>query len=516
MDEHVPVENILLATFTEKAAKELITRISNRTIEIGMPINISDMLIGTLHSIFLRLLDEYRQYTTLKRNYRTLDGFDQQYLIYQNNKRFDEIDGIKLLLNNCETYLWSSAQKLCSLVNKVSEENLDLDLLAKCENDKLKVLATVVRTYRSILAEENALDFSLIQTHFWHLLKNEEVLGKLRQRIRYLMVDEYQDTNIIQEQILLKLASPHHRICAVGDDDQALYRFRGATVENILRFRENFPSGCQKIELTKNYIDEVPLAQIKHAYSFTSHILVYENCPVQYKFFRELEFTPIRTNAVMFGTLVHQTIEDVHRAVLNGHAELVTHESIDEWLHDNYRQLSRNTGLYLSEGGLGVVRKHVCNYVEYAQKNWSIIRYAEVPVTLQQPKFILEGKIDLIRGDGNSIELLDFKSEKKPDRFSEDGRDKLKRYKRQLEIYAYLIEKRYGMHVTRMHLYYTGAESESPFISFDYNAKSIQKTIAEVTNIVDRIETKDFRQPPTKRCNQLCGNCDLKHFCDNI
>lgn len=105
---------------------------------------------------------------------------------------------------------------------------------------------------------------------------------------------------------------------------------------------------------------------------------------------------------------------------------------------------------------------------------------------------------------------------KKPDRFSEDGRDKLKRYKRQLEIYAYLIEKRYGMHVTRMHLYYTGAESESPFISFDYNAKSIQKTIAEVTNIVDRIETKDFRQPPTKHCNQLCGNCDLKHFCDNI
>lgn len=67
------------------------------------------------------------------------------------------------------------------------------------------------------------------------------------------MVDEYQDTNIIQEQILLKLASPHHRICVVGDDDQALYRFRGATVENILRFRENFPSGCQKIELTKNY-----------------------------------------------------------------------------------------------------------------------------------------------------------------------------------------------------------------------------------------------------------------------
>ena len=104
----------MLATFTEKAAKELITRISNRTIEIGMPINISDMLIGTLHSIFLRLLDEYRQYTTLKRNYRTLDDFDQQYLIYQNNKRFDEIDGIKLLLNNCETYLWLSAQKLCS------------------------------------------------------------------------------------------------------------------------------------------------------------------------------------------------------------------------------------------------------------------------------------------------------------------------------------------------------------------------------------------------------------------
>lgn len=943
VDKHIPAENILLATFTEKAAKELVTRISNRAIELNVVINISDMLIGTLHSIFLRLLDEYREFTPLKRNYRTLDQFDQQYLIYQHNKRFAKIDSIKeLLKNNQEIYYWSSACTLSQLINKVADENLDLDKLAQCESIKLRALAEVTRTYRAILEEENALDFSLIQTYFWNLIQNEDILSEIRARIHYLMIDEYQDTNRIQEQILLKLAAPENRICVVGDDDQALYRFRGATVENILRFQENFkvsPDGgdlegavCPKIELSKNYrshhdiidfynrwmeqtwaekdesgswsdgdrcyrhekiienasiqtpesapytgvvkvmganaenwfenfyqfieklktnrkitdynqiavlarsvknsnvinlaqyleehgvpvfspradlffarreirliigafaflfpktlelkewydtkarlkvpsypyecllyfgqelrnnpekhrflrqwaarkalelselrentnytfsnlfyeliqfplfrelvnvdlhsgvqdlrpaynlalfikllakyeyiyniivlkperlardvniffntylkflfdgglsefedfdmvtpsgcvsfmtihqskglefpitcvasladvpksehdeidkliaeqyhqrepyepparikyfdfwrryytafsrarnllvltgvdnhhferqprerftpskfflqayhnipdadclftptqlnalhIDEVTPAQIKHAYSFTSHILVYENCPIQYKFFRELEFTPVRTNAVMFGTLVHQTIEDVHRAVLAGHPERVTYEAMDAWLHENYRYLSRHTGLYLSESGLGVILKHVRNYVEYAQKDWGKIREAEVPVTLQQPKYILEGNIDLIRGDGDSVELLDFKSEKKPDRNTEDGREKLKRYRSQLEIYAYLVEQRYGLNVSKMHLYYTGAESESPFISFDYNAKSIQNTIGEVTNIVERIESKVFRQPPTRRCKQLCGNCDLKPFCD--
>ena len=253
VDKKVPAENILLATFTEKAAKELITRISNRALELGVTVNISDMLIGTLHSIFLRILDEYRQYTPLKRNYRKLDAFEQQYLIYMRHERFVDVEGIDWLINSKAMSYWSSAKTISSLVDKVAEDNIDLDLLAKCNDEKLRALAEVTRIYRTILEEENAIDFSLIQTYFWNLLKNDKILEELRRRIRYIMIDEYQDTNVVQEQILLKIAAQHHRICVVGDDDQALYRFRGATVENILRFQEKFPSECQKIELFKNY-----------------------------------------------------------------------------------------------------------------------------------------------------------------------------------------------------------------------------------------------------------------------
>jgi DNA helicase-2/ATP-dependent DNA helicase PcrA len=132
---------------------------------------------------------------------------------------------------------WNFAKDISALVSRPSEENLDLEKLSSCsDSENLPVLAAITKEYRALLKENNALDFSLIQTMMWELLKDEYVLNDLREKIQYLMIDEYQDTNRIQEQILLKLASPKNKICVVGDDDQALYRFRGATVENILRF----------------------------------------------------------------------------------------------------------------------------------------------------------------------------------------------------------------------------------------------------------------------------------------
>ena len=68
--------------------------------------------------------------------------------------------------------------------------------------------------------------------------------------------------------------------------------------------------------------------------------------------------------------------------------------------------------------------------------------------------------------------------------------------------------------MSRMHLFYTGTQSESPFISYDYNASEVPQAISEVANIVERIENKDFRMPATNHCQQLCAKCDLKHFCD--
>lgn len=937
-DLNVPASNIMVATFTEKAARELVSRISSLAHKLGITIDISDMYIGTLHSIFLNILEEYRAHTSLARNYRVLDDFEKQYLIFQNAERFNKIENLNVLVNG--HFGWNFAKDIASLVSRPSEENLDLEKLSSCTDcASLPVLAALTNEYRALLAENNALDFSLIQTMMWELLKDEYVLNDLREKIQYLMIDEYQDTNRIQEQILLKLSKPKNRICVVGDDDQALYRFRGATVENILRFQENFAKGeCKKIELNDNFrsqkdiiafynkymkspwlsvdkdgstgnwegengeqfrydktirhakntsekeenypgvirvmgnakvdvwckevfdfitalkekgilknynqiavlsysvkndntrslaqyleehgiptfsprsdmfferkeiklaigfymfifpkliedvlkpnpdyrkaddvysyyeecakyfgeeirkdkaryksllifatqkfkelanlthntdyafadlfyqilqfplfkelidveldsgvqdlrpaynlakfsqlltrfeamfnvnvfiaekknlhwvlkqlfgnylnflydggleeyedfdmvtpngcisfmtihqskglqfpvtmvtslgrsprksfdtldediaqyyhhempweplnrtkyfdfwrlyytafsraqnllvlsdldtsrggkishqhncpskyfdavyndvpdweelfesgnttpeLEEVKPSDIKHEYSFTSHILLYEACPLQYKFFRELEFMPVRNNSFLFGTLVHQTIEDIHKTVLEGRANEVTNEKIDAWLSENYRQISKAENAYFSESSLRAVRKNIQNYVDYAKDDWQKVKEAEVPVTLQQEDYILEGKIDLVRGQGDTYEILDFKTGKKPDVNDPESKERLTQYRRQLEIYAKIIHERTGKEISRLNLFYTGTTDESPIVSYKYENASVEKTIKDVTDVVHRIEAKDFAIK--KKCNpKQCGECDFRFYC---
>ncbi|MBQ9242779.1 MAG: UvrD-helicase domain-containing protein [Proteobacteria bacterium] len=108
-DKGVKAENILVATFTEKAAKELVTRITNLALKQSLSIDTSDMYIGTLHSIFLRILEEYRDYTDLHANYRVLDDFDQKYIIYQNARNFYSITDIDTLDHCCPTTFQNSA-----------------------------------------------------------------------------------------------------------------------------------------------------------------------------------------------------------------------------------------------------------------------------------------------------------------------------------------------------------------------------------------------------------------------
>ena len=937
-DLNVPSSSIMVATFTEKAAKELVSRISTLAHKLELTIDISDMYIGTLHSIFLDILEDYRAHTTLARNYRVLDDFETQYLIFQNAERFNKIENLSALVNG--HFGWSFAKDISALVSRPSEENLDLEKLSSCTGcASLPVLAALTKEYRALLAENNALDFSLIQTMMWELLKDDYVLNDLREKIQYLMIDEYQDTNRIQEQILLKLASPKNKICVVGDDDQALYRFRGATVENILRFQENFAKGeCKKIELNKNFrshkdiisfynrymkspwlavdkdggtgdwegengenfrygktiihaknkteaeenypgvirvmgnakvevwckevfdfitalkengvlknynqvavlsysvkndntrrlaqyleehgiptfsprsdlffyrkeirlaigfymfifpkliedvlkpnpdyrkdddvysyyedcakyfgeeirknrekhkgllifatqkfkeladlkhntdyafadlfyqilqfplfkelidveldsgvqdlrpaynlaklsqlltrfeamfnvnvfqadkknlhwvltqlfgnylrflydggieeyedfdmitpkgcvsfmtihqskglqfpvtivsslgrsprksfdtldediakfyhhktpweplnrtkyfdfwrlyytafsraqsllvlsdldtnrgerverqrnspskyfdavyndvpdweqlfksgntrpvLEEVKPSDIKHEYSFTGHILLYEACPLQYKFYRELEFMPVRNNSFLFGTLVHQTIEDIHKTVLEGRADEVTNEKIDSWLSENYRQISKAENAYFSESSLRVVRKNIQNYVDYAKGDWQKVKEAEVPVTLQQEDYILEGKIDLVRGQDDTYEILDFKTGKKPDVNDAESKERLMQYRRQLEIYAKIIHERTGKEISRLNLFYTGTTDESPIISYRYENESVEKTIAQVSDVVHKIEAKDFTVK--KRCSaKQCSECDFKFYC---
>jgi DNA helicase-2/ATP-dependent DNA helicase PcrA len=114
--------------------------------------------------------------------------------------------------------------------------------------------------------------------------------------------------------------------------------------------------------------------------------------------------------------------------------------------------LVQKNRVYLMETTKEAALQQVKNYVENQQQNWYKVKEAEVEVSLVKDNYILNGTIDLVQGEGDTIEIIDFKSEKKPDLFNE--RDRIEHYKQQLEVYAHLVEKRMGLEVSKMHLYY--------------------------------------------------------------
>jgi DNA helicase II / ATP-dependent DNA helicase PcrA len=900
-------EDLLVVTFTDKAARELITRVSNRLLELNISFNINDMYIGTFHSICLRILKDHREFTRLKRNFTLLDQFDQQYFLYQRLNKFTEIADIELVIGKEQSGRWNRATQLMKWVNKVAEEALDINALKTADDPAIIALGQAAELYQDLLREQNALDFSGIQAEALRLIEEHPaVLAELKQRLTHMMVDEYQDTNTIQERLLFRLAGDEQNICVVGDDDQGLYRFRGATIRNILEFPENFAAGlCKQERLTVNYrstpdiiafynrwisaedwtegskqfrfdktivprpaqfpdtptvlklsqsergnfheevcaflhslrdngltdwnqvaflfrsvksdkvltlarylegqgipvysprsnlffereevrlmigaliflfpqfpdirqtrqgvelaiwdyydqscfkafTDELrkpenaallafvrPLAKrhiamtvaadygftglfyqllqfplfsrflaegvmngvdkgrasrnlallsqlltkfeylhfitvlnpdfiqrdllnlfnqflrflfdggineyeddseyapsgcvsfltvhqskglefpvvvcgsmeavprkqwtdidvamepylakppfepldriknfdfrrlfytafsraqnllvlateekeghgrspskyfadvwrslpswrdpafrpgliefervkeinLKRQYSFTSHIALFETCAEQYRFFRELEFTPVRASAQLFGTLVHQTIEDVHKAVLRGEPNTVTTRQIEEWFETNYHYLSRRERQYLNELAKGAALRHVQRYVQRERRHFDRLKEAEVDISMVKDTYILSGSVDLIRGEGDTVELIDFKAEKKPDLVRD--RERLQQYRKQLEVYAHLVEERTGYRVSRTHLYYTGEESGNPFISWDKDSRAIDRTMADFDRIVGRIEDRDYRMKarPGKRCE----DCDMRFYCD--
>ena len=912
----VKPESIFIATFTEKAAKELVTRITNELSDRGIVANINEMYIGTFHSLCLRILKEHLEYTRLRRNYRLLDAFDQQYMVFQNIYKFRNIDGADIVLPNGGS--WKQAGGICGYVNNLSEELVAPEELMADKDSSISAMGRILAAYREILTEDNLMDFSSIQTEAYQLLRDHPgVLAELQAQITHIMVDEYQDTNFIQEQMVCLLAGDRKNICVVGDDDQGLYRFRGATIRNILEFPQKFSAGeCRVIPLVINYRsnsdivdfynewmattdgakfkfrwdnfrydkriepheqtalhspavvklsgvedadewqekilrfinrlkasgkltdynqiaflfnsvkhprvtalarfleenhinvysprsdmffqrEEVRLAlgclmlmfplyvqglengdytflqpehityyrncimlaneyltqpenrellkwirrrgkvhvgltgttdyaycglmyqlfefqpfagildtemdvgvvdirparnvakltqiigkfeylhrvdvldskeyqgrrridqdterlfnlylrllydggiteyeddseyapsgcvsfltihqskgmefpivivdslgnvprknvndlmmliedryfkrppfepydatkffdfwrlyytafsraqdllvltcnedkrtpsiyftgpyrelqsvesagfditefsfkpikdvNIKNTYSFTSHITVYETCARQYKFYKELEFQPVRANAMLFGTLVHETIEDVHRAALRHEEQTITAENVSRWFDSNYVSLTKTEHTYLAGPQREAALKQVLRYVTAQHGDWSHIQQAEVDVSLVKPEYIIEGKIDLIRGEGDTVEIVDFKAERKPD--LERQRERLERYRRQLHIYAHLVEERTGQKVSRMHLYYTGEDGGVPTVTFPYTKTAVEGTMAVFDDTVHKIMKKDFHRCAEDR--KVCEGCDFRFYCKN-
>lgn len=910
----VKPESIFIATFTEKAAKELITRITNELSDRGIVANINEMYIGTFHSLCLRILKENLEFTRLRRNYRLLDAFDQQYMVFQNIYRFRNISEVEIALPNSGA--WKQAEAICNYVNNLSEELVTPEELMPDSDLSIAALGRILKEYREILTEGNLMDFSSIQIEAYHLLQdNAEILNELCSKITHIMVDEYQDTNFIQEQLVFLLAGDRKNICVVGDDDQGLYRFRGATIRNILEFPQKFtdgecriiplvinyrsnsdivnfynewmattdgakfkfrwdnfrydkliephekttlhspavvklagvddvdewhekilrfindlkesgkltdynqiaflfnsvkhprvtalarfleenhinvysprsdmffqrdeirfalgclmlmfpryiqglengdytflqaeyltyyrncimtaneyltqpenaellkwirrrgkvhagltdatdyaycglmyqlfefqpfagildtdidvgvvdirparnlakltqiigkfeylhrvdvldtgeykgkrridsntemlfnlylrllfdggiteyeddseyaPSGCvsfltihqskgmefpivlvdslanvprkntndlmmqvedryfkrstfEPYEVTKyfdfwrlyytafsraqdlliltccedqrtpsNYFKDIygklqsvdspgfdiqafdfkPIkdVNIKNTYSFTSHITVYETCALQYKFYKELDFQPVRANAMLFGTLVHETIEDIHRAAIRHEEQTITEENVSRWFDSNYVSLTKTEHTYLAGPQREAALKQVLRYVDRQHGDWSQIQQAEVDVSLVKPDYIIEGKIDLIRGEGDTVEIVDFKAERKPD--MEKMRVRLEQYRRQLHIYAHLVEERTGQKVSKMHLYYTGEDDGMPTISYPYTKSAVEGTMAVFDDTVKKIMKKDFHRYSDDP--KVCNACDFRFYC---
>jgi DNA helicase-2/ATP-dependent DNA helicase PcrA len=269
--------------------------------------------------------------------------------------------------------------------------------------------------------------------------------------------------------------------------------------------------GWLDVNLSALTFEAVRQIDLKREYSFTSHITVFENCAEQYRFFKDLEFAPIRESPMLFGTLVHQTIEDIHKAVLRGEEASITFDAIKGWFSANYAMLSKKERVYLAPSSQQAALLHVVRYYERENGNWDRIKEAEVEISLVKDQYILKGSVDLIRGERDTVEIIDFKSEKKPD--MEKDRDRLRQYQSQLEVYAHLVEARTGQKVGRMHLYYTGEDSGNPCVSFAKDERAIDKTIARFDDIVARIERQDYRL--AARPVRLCQNCDMRAYCDN-
>ncbi|MFB3887107.1 MAG: ATP-dependent DNA helicase [Thermodesulfobacteriota bacterium] len=242
---------ILLCTFTEKAAFELRDRLSLSAKKLGYKGNLSELLVGTIHGICNDFLLRYRHRTPLGNNYEVLDELTQLFFIFDH---FGEIIGPEedgKYLGRWTTR-WTAIEGARNYFNKITEELVSPDRLNRSREAFIQAIGRAYKSYVEKLSETNRIDFAHQQKLFLQLLEDREVARAIRERVRYVMVDEYQDTNYVQEQLLLRMAGSEKNICVVGDEDQSLYRFRGATVRNILEFPWNFKE-CPVINLSINY-----------------------------------------------------------------------------------------------------------------------------------------------------------------------------------------------------------------------------------------------------------------------
>ncbi|MBQ7578160.1 MAG: UvrD-helicase domain-containing protein [Synergistaceae bacterium] len=899
-------ENILIATFTNRAAHEILSRMSEEFKARNIQADINELYIGTFHSLCEKILRGYVQFTRFKKNFRILDDFEHKYLLMRKIERFNDITALT------SPGKWDRAEELCNYINKLSEELADSQELIRDSDPLISSLGRAMLLHDDLLIDDNSLSFSALLVETYKLLRdNPEILESLQSRIKYLMADEYQDTNYIQEQILFLIAGESKNICVAGDDDQSLYRFRGAAVRNILEFPEKFARNeCKIVKLLLNYrsdanimkfftswindtgkffnwenfrydknleafrnesksvfrlagvndsaewhekilallksltdsgklsdynqvaflfrsvraahvqelaqflenhnikvysprsdmffkrgeihfalgcfismfpkylkslesgefkfnghepeniiyyrnclrtvarfidkpgylqlkkwlmkkrdfhaklngyanysysdllynlfafmpfnkaldaeinsdvktlrparnlsrlmqvikdfehisninnihskyiesqtirlfniylrfllegglneyesedpaapsghvafmtihqakgrefpvvlvdslsntpnivfndgtnseimnaveskyfkrppfepedminyfdfwrlyyvafsrakdlliltcredsttpskyfedsynslddadesfnpeninISESNNSSLKQIYSFTSDILLYESCPVKYKFYRELEFSPVKSKTQLIGILVHSVIDDINKAVINGQENLINEQIISNWLESDYTELAKTERAALTKADREIALGHVIRYVILRGNDWSGIKESESELKLIRDDYIITGRADLICSDNGQIDIIEFKTGTKPNININHDRARLETHKRQLNIYAYIFSQTTGQKVNRLRLYYMFDGSTSPEIVYDYNESEAQEFINGFDEIVQEIRNKDFSRRTDN--HETCRECEFRFYC---
>ena len=242
---------LVLCTFTEKAAFEMRDRLAAAARKVGYGGDLSELAVSTIHSFCDRVLTQHRHRTELGHGFDTLDELTQVLFIFEH---FDEIVGAPendLFLSRWQTR-WTAIEGARGYFDKITEELVDPQQLINSANPFLLAIGNSYCRYERALADANRIDFAHLQRLALDLLGDPSTAEAVTRDLRYVLVDEYQDTNYVQEQLLLALTRKSRDLCVVGDEDQSLYRFRGATVRNILEFPQRMP-GCVVVKLTTNY-----------------------------------------------------------------------------------------------------------------------------------------------------------------------------------------------------------------------------------------------------------------------
>jgi DNA helicase-2/ATP-dependent DNA helicase PcrA len=286
----VAPERLLVTTFTNKTALELKDRIQLKLPEV----HVEAMQVGTLHSFCADLLRRYQSRSPLPRGFHILDEHGQFLFVYTQRKAF----GLDALVKG---RLYEAFANALRLFNLATEELVEPERLGEwCERRRAeaeacaaeaaggrsktrakqaageverwceeKIVVEAYSRYAALLRERGLADFAFLQRHAYDLLAaGPEVVAELRDRYRAILVDEYQDTNAVQEQLLASLAGDGASLTVVGDDDQSIYRFRGATVRNLLAFAGRYP-GARLVRLTENFRSREPI--VAHSLNVIVH-----------------------------------------------------------------------------------------------------------------------------------------------------------------------------------------------------------------------------------------------------